>query len=242
MITAVKSVPRWVYHVRRIVAVLIVVLLVRALLDDDTPPPEPQAAPEETTSAPSATTVRRQAAAQIASGRPVEMVVPVLGMRAGFEEADCRVVDGAIDPRSMDKACALTGEGYPYALPGTDAKDLVVIAGHTGAGVSGVFDKLYDGTAERHTVAEGDYLYVRTETSGEDWLVYRATDLHDPDKKALASDPAIWGNGPMPGRLLTISCIQPANLLADSVRNAVVGWQLEGTATSGDVETVFQPR
>lgn len=237
MITAVKSVPRWVYHVRRIVAVLVVVLLVRALLDDDTPPPEPTPTPETTS-----TTVRRQAAAQIASGRPVEMVVPVLGMRAGFEEADCRVVDGAIDPKSMDKACALAGEGYPYALPGTDADDLVVIAGHTGAGVSAVFDKLYDGTAERHTVAVGDYLYLRTETSGDDWLAYRATDLHDPDKQNLAGDSTIWGDGPMPGRLLTISCIQPANLLADSVRNAVVGWQLDGTVTNDEVETVFQPR
>ena len=46
----------------------------------------------------------------------------------------------------------------------------------------------------------------------------------------------------MPGRLLTISCVQPSNLLANSVRNAVVGWQLEGTATDDEVETVFQPR
>lgn len=239
MIAAVTSTPRWVYHVRRIVALLIVVFIVRALLHDDTPSaPEPPSGDVVS----SETSVRRQAAAQIPTGRPVEMVVPVLGLRAGFEEADCRVVKGAIDPKTMDKACALTGEGYPYELPGTDAKDLVVIAGHTGAGVSAVFNKLYDGTAERHNVAVGDYLYVRTETSGQDWLVYRATDLHDPDKKALASNPEIWGNEPMPGRLLTISCVQPSNLLANSVRNAVVGWQLEGTATDDEVETVFQPR
>ena len=54
--------------------------------------------------------------------------MPVLGLRAGFEQADCRVVDGKIDPKTMDKACALTGEGYPYALPGTDAGDIVVSA------------------------------------------------------------------------------------------------------------------
>lgn len=185
---------------------------------------------------------RRQAAASIAQGRPVEMVVPVLGLRAGFEQADCRVVDGKIDPKSMDKACALTGEGYPYELPGTDAGDIVVVAGHTGAGVDAVFNKLYDGKAERHTVATGDTLFVRTETSGDDWLKYTATDLHDPDKGALASNAEIWGTGPMPGRLLTISCIQPANLLADSVRNAVVGWQLAGTATDDEVEMAFEPR
>lgn len=168
--------------------------------------------------------------------------MPVLGLRAGFEGADCRVVDGKIDPKSMDKACALTGQDYPYELPGTNAGDIVVVAGHTGAGVDAVFNKLYDGKAERHTVATGDTLFVRTETSGEDWLKYTATDLHDPDKGALASNTEIWGTGPMPGRLLTISCIQPANLLADSVRNAVVGWQLAGTATDDEVEMAFEPR
>ena len=235
MITAVK------YHVRRIVALLILFLLVRAgfkaLLHNE-PSDPPAAAPETSVSA----EPRRQAAASIAQGRPVEMVVPVLGLRAGFEQADCRVVDGKIDPKSMDKACALTGEGYPYELPGTDAGDIVVVAGHTGAGVDAVFNKLYDGKAERHTVAEGDTLFVRTETSGDDWLKYTATDLHDPDKGALASNTEIWGTGPMPGRLLTISCIQPANLLADSVRNAVVGWQLAGTATGDEVEMAFEPR
>ncbi|WJY59635.1 hypothetical protein CAFEL_09485 [Corynebacterium afermentans subsp. lipophilum] len=235
MITAVK------YHVRRIVALLILFLLVRAgfkaLLHDE-PSDPPAAAPETSVSA----EPRRQAAASIAQGRPVEMVVPVLGLRAGFEQADCRVVDGKIDPKSMDKACALTGEGYPYELPGTDAGDIVVVAGHTGAGVDAVFNKLYDGKAERHTVAKGDTLFLRTETSGDDWLKYTATDLHDPDKGALASNTEIWGTGPMPGRLLTISCIQPANLLADSVRNAVVGWQLAGTATDDEVEMAFEPR
>lgn len=235
MITVVK------YHVRRIAALLILFLLVRAgfkaVLHDE---PSDHPTPEQETSV--SAEPRRQAATSIAQGRPVEMVVPVLGLRAGFEGADCRVVDGKIDPKSMDKACALTGQEYPYELPGTNAGDIVVVAGHTGAGVDAVFNKLYDGKAERHTVAEGDTLFVRTETSGDDWLKYTATDLHDPDKGALASNTEIWGTGPMPGRLLTISCIQPANLLADSVRNAVVGWQLAGTATDDEVEMAFEPR
>lgn len=170
------------------------------------------------------------------------MVVPVLGLRAQFEASDCRVEDGAINPESLDKACALTGSQYPYALPGTDAQDIVVVAGHTGAGVSAVFNQLYDGKAQHHNVAPGDTLFMRTEASGEDWLKYTATDLHEPDKGALAGNPEIWGTGPMPGRLLTISCIQPANPLADSVRNAVVGWQLAGTVTGAEVDAAFQPR
>ena len=237
MITAVK------YHVRRLVALLIVILIIRAgakalLHDAPSDPPAPE--PTQATSV--AAEPRRQAAASIAPARPVEMIVPVLGLRAGFEQADCRVVDGKIDPKTMDKACALTGEGYPYALPGTDAGDIVVVAGHTGAGVNAVFNKLYDGKAEHHNVAPGDTLFLRTEASGEDWLKYTATDLHDPDKGALASNAEIWGTGPMPGRLLTISCIQPANPLADSVRNAVVGWQLAGTVTDEEVQAVFEPR
>lgn len=239
--------PQWVYHARRLAALALVVLLivvpVRCASRDDgsVPPPEAETSAEATavTSEPE---VRRQAESSIPASRPVELVVPVIGLRAGFEEGDCRVVDGAIDPRSMDKACAYTAEDRPYSLPGTDADDIVVVAGHTGAGVNAVFNKLYDGSASRHTVAVGDTLFIRTEDSGEDWLEYEATDLHDPDKNALAGDPAIWGDGPMPGRLLTISCIQPANLLADSVRNAVVGWQLKGTVTGQEVETAFTPR
>ena len=97
MITVVK------YHVRRIAALLILFLLVRAgfkaLLHDE--PSDPPVSEQETSVS---AKPRRQAAASIVQGRPVEMVVPVLGLRAGFEQGDCRVVDGKIDPKSMDKA------------------------------------------------------------------------------------------------------------------------------------------
>ena len=125
----------------------------------------------------------------------------------------------------MTKACAYTSPNKPYELPGPGAGDLAVIAGHTGAGVPGVFDALYDSGADASRVAVGDVLYLRTEDSADAWLKYEATDVHAPQKAGLADDASIWGTGPMPGRLLTISCIQPPNLLADAVRNAVVGWQ-----------------
>ncbi|AWB81236.1 hypothetical protein C3B44_01835 [Corynebacterium yudongzhengii] len=172
---------------------------------------------------------------------PVEMYIPAVELVARFEEAPCRVNNGAIDPATMDLACAYTAEDRPYSLPGTATEDLTVIAGHTGAGLSGVFDKLYDGTADQHTIATGDQLYLRTEASGSQWLVYHATDLHDPDKEGLAQDPAVWGETAMPGRLLTISCIQPANPLAAAVRNAVVGWQYEGVIDEAPDHTVLPP-
>lgn len=101
----------------------------------------------------------------------------------------------------------------------------MVIAGHTGAGVPAVFNDLYDGSADKHQVHIGDELFIRTEESGDLWLVYEATDLHEPEKSGLSQSEEIWGTSATPGRLLTISCIQPANLLQAAVKNAVVGWQ-----------------
>lgn len=158
----------------------------------------------------------------------VEMAIPALDVQAQFEDKPCRLKDGAINPVTMDLACVYTDEQYPYSLPGTESGDIVVIAGHTGALEEGVFDRLYDGTWDRHTVEAGDQLFLRTHASGDQWLVYTATDFHSPEKDGLSTSEEIWGADPMPGRLLTISCVQPANPFAASIPNAVVGWQLEG--------------
>ena len=180
----------------------------------------------------------QQEAPYIADSRPLEMYIPAIGLVAGFEPNDCRAYDGTIDPATLDLACAYTAPDRPYSLPGSQAEDIVVTAGHTGSGVEAVFDKLYDGSADHHTVREGDVLYLRTEASGEAWLKYTATDFHDPVKASLSSDASIWGYGPTPGRLLTISCIQPP-FYQQSVRNAVVGWQFEGVA--GPIEGAVGP-
>lgn len=159
---------------------------------------------------------------------PQEMVIPSIGLRASFESDPCRVRDGALDPATLDRACIYVDPQRPYELPGPGAEDLTVVAGHTGAGVTAVFDPLYRGG---HTVRVGDLLYLRTESSqasGGRWLAYKATDLHEPAKEGLANDTDVWGSAAMPGRLLTISCIPPDNPFADSVRNAVVGWQYVG--------------
>ncbi|WP_313550765.1 hypothetical protein [Corynebacterium sp.] len=157
--------------------------------------------------------------------RPVEMYIPSIDLRADFEAENCAVTDGAIDPDTMSEACTYTSDDRPYSQPGTDASDIVVIAGHTGAGVPAVFNDLYDGTADEHQVAVGDELFIRTEESDDLWLVYEAMDLHEPEKSGLSQSAEIWGTSATPGRLLTISCIQPPNLLQAAVKNAVVGWQ-----------------
>lgn len=168
----------------------------------------------------------QQDAPFIPASRPLEMYVPAIDLVAGFEPNDCRAHGGTIDPATLDLACAYTAPDRPYSLPGSYAEDIVVIAGHTGAGVQAVFDKLYDGSADHHNIRIGDVLYVRTESSGEAWLKYVATDLHAPVKTSLSNDASVWGDGATPGRLITISCIQPP-FYTESVRNAVVGWQFE---------------
>lgn len=213
--------PQWVFWVRRVavLAILTVLLLGVAAVVSRCGGEEP--APQ----------------AHVGQSRPVELRIPAIGLDAEVEPEDCRVKDGALNPRSMGKACAYTSPDKPYELPGPGAGDLAVIAGHTGAGVSGVFDALYDGGADESRVAVGDVLFLRTEDSraAGAWLKYEATDVHAPQKAGLKDDPAIWGTGPMPGRLLTISCIQPPNVLAASVRNAVVGWQFVAVVPEAEV-------
>lgn len=209
------------FWIRRAVALALLVLFIVAIARACSGP-EPAPAPEP------ATTTTQAAPTHIDQSRPVEMRIPAVGLTARFETKDCRVVDGAIDPGGLSKACIYTAADKPYELPGSDARDVVVIAGHAAAGVPAVFDKLYNPADEAHTLSPGDTLYLRTEASGDAWLTYEVTDLHDPHKTDLARDNAIWGSEPTPGRLLTISCVQPANPFEDSVRNAVIGWQFTG--------------
>lgn len=227
--------PQWVYWVRRAGALIILFLLVSALVRACGGSAERETAPAETTTVTTSTSATSDAAPPpdfIEASRPVEMVIPAVNMTAKFETDDCRVVDGKVDPGGLSKACAYVAPDKPYELPGTDVSDIVVVAGHAAAGVPAVFDKLYNPADNAHTVKIGDVLYVRTEASEQWWLKYVATDLHDPMKDALATDPDIWGSGPMPGRLITISCVQPVNPFEDSVRNAVVGWSYEGVAAA----------
>ena len=205
--------------VLRIAAGIVVTLLVISSINRSISPPEGLETNE----------VTAEQAPVIEPSAAVEMFTPAIDVHAKFDDDNCRVLDGAINPDTMDKACTYTADDRPYSLPGTNAEDIVVIAGHTGAGVPAVFNKLYDGAANEHKVSIGDKLYVRTKNSDQNWLIYTATDLHDPDKQGLAGDSSVWGEDAMPGRLLTISCIQPANPLEAAVRNAVVGWQYEGT-------------
>lgn len=229
--------PRWVYMVRRWVAALLLLFLVVGFIRACVPSEhdrEMKAWQEQAQYQEPPAGIE----GDVPPSQPLEMVIPSVGLRASFEDGTCRFVDGAIDPESLSDACVFTAPDKPYSLPGTSAQDIVVIAGHAAAGVPAVFDKLYDAGASRHTISPGDELFVRTEASGSSWLRFQATDLHEPDKTGLSSSDAIWGTGPMPGRLLTITCIQPANPFQESVRNAVIGWQLQEVVSGDQVPEV----
>lgn len=49
------------------------------------------------------------------------MFILAIDVHAQFATGACRVVDGAIDPDTMDKACTYTAADRPYSLPGTNA-------------------------------------------------------------------------------------------------------------------------
>ena len=46
----------------------------------------------------------------------------------------------------------------------------------------------------------------------------------------LAQDTSIWGTGPVPGRLLTIGCLQPLDRTQRSSQNVVVVWSFDRVA------------
>ena len=159
---------------------------------------------------------------EIPPSRPVEMRVPSVGLTATFDDSNCDFNDGVLAPATDSSACAFTADDKPYALPGTTSSDIAVLAGSSGS-----FGPLYNTTSRTPTPSPGDALYLRTQESGERWLRYQATDIHNPDEEGLSQSAAIWGNVPMPGRLLTITSIQPDPADSRAVRYAIVGWQLQ---------------
>lgn len=173
-------------------------------------------------------------AAQIAPSVPRELFLPKTGTSIPIATKPCPVVNGLLDPdRShLETACYYTAPDRPYSLPGTSAADLTVLAGHTWRKGPAAFNALYDWRTQAFAVSQGDELWVRTEASGQRWLVYRAVSFHTPTKDGgLANDTSVWGTAPIPGRLLTIGCLQPTDLSQASTRNVVVAWDLGAVVT-----------
>lgn len=171
----------------------------------------------------------------IAPSQPLEMAIPALRLRADVDAEACPLTDGALDPPTLDAACYYVADDRPYSLPGTDAPDISVLAGHAASGRDAVFDDLYDNGTDTFTLEKRDELLVRTRAGGDRWLVYEATDFYGIDKASLGGSTEVWGDGPMPGRILTISCIESRNPCAAATHNVIVGWTFAGLADAQDL-------
>ena len=131
----------------------------------------------------------------------------------------CNWVDGSIDPdrTKMEAACYATKRGKPYVLPGTQAKDVAVIAGHTMKQVKGdkrqiAFNPLRQWTRDRVMLRTGDTVEAYTKASQKVAkscrLVYQVDKYWEIDKGRLAGADEVWGKKPMPNTLLLIGCKQ----------------------------------
>lgn len=179
----------------------------------------------------------------VEKSRPTEIIIPAIGVRANFSGGVCHFHDGVLDPESATEACIFTAENKPYQLPGSEAEDIVVIAGQAGGDGLAVFSKLWSEPSGESGLIPNDALYLRTDASGDKWLKYHATDFHSAGEEGLSHSADVWGTGPMPGRLLTISAIRPEGEDADvdapsgseQVHNAIVGWQFTGVVSAESV-------
>ena len=213
--------PPHVYRRRRRVAVLLLILLVLLFIRACVPSEHDREMKAWKEQANLATQQPLDVGEEIPASRPVEMRIPGLDMTAEFEDKDCRLIEGAVVSSSADRACAFTVDDRPYVLPGTSSSDIVVLAGD--AADTGAF-RLLGGD---QSLSPGDSMYLETRESGGRWLKYQVTDLHKPYVGALPQTTEIWGNVPMPGRLLTIARIGDTGSSDDEVSFAVVGWQLQ---------------
>ena len=134
------------------------------------------------------------------------------------------------DLSHMDQACVAYRPGEKdwsakLQLPGTDNDGQVVMFGHTWRQGAAAFNLLYDWQAQRTMLRAGDEMWVKTEASGNRWLVYTYTgEMRTPAKPNLSTNQWAWPEKPRPGRLLTIGCRQPDNLGIHSYENLVFEW------------------
>jgi hypothetical protein len=170
---------------------------------------------------------------------PVQLHQPDTGLNLAVLELPSEARD-PIDPPTAreaywDPAPVVTDRPAQSYAPGTSTSDLTVIAGHTGTVTEeAAFNAFFDWREQTFRVEPGDEVWVRTQTSGELWLVYRLERIHTVPKgraaDSLVNSREIWGTDarPRPDRLLLIGCIQRTEG-GPSTANFVLDLELVGT-------------
>jgi hypothetical protein len=108
-----------------------------------------------------------------------------------------------------------------FAMPGTATATNAVVAGHSSKYITTVFNRLYAQGAS----LIGKLVYIRTQASGDHWLVYKVQNVYEPLKTELPYMEQIWA--PTEGRLIIVTCLQDSEH-ALSVRNFIVVTQFQG--------------
>lgn len=156
----------------------------------------------------------------IAASEVKQLYVPSAGINTPIlpMPSSCQtVIDPPRDVESFDKVY----QCMDFAMPGTDTKTNVVIAGHSSNYVDTVFNKLY---TQGNSLLHHD-VFIRTKASGKAWLRYSIRAVYEPEKSQLPYMSEVWQ--PTPGRLILVTCLQEPNQ-PYSVKNFIVVAQLVG--------------
>lgn len=145
---------------------------------------------------------------------PTRIVVPAIGMNRAVRTLPASSCP-TIDPPTVDD---------PYwiecrVMPGTDADDTVILAGHAVAGGPGVFNAL-------GSVRVGDQVVVES-ASGRPVYVVDSVAAHS--NTSVPEDAGV--QSPVPGRLLLVTCsVVDAGVTGD---NLIVSAHLIGSEAAG---------
>lgn len=92
-----------------------------------------------------------------------------------------------------------------YEYPSTSSTSLSVLAGHSSCLVDTVFNRL---NRQLESLI-GREIWVKTQTSGDKWLVYQIETTYEPPKDELSSMEVIWGSPRVStaGKLALITCL-----------------------------------
>lgn len=116
-------------------------------------------------------------------------------------------------------------ECMDFALPSTSSPSLSVLAGHSSCRVDTVFNRLNEQGA---SLVDRE-VWIKTEKSGDKWLVYKVTATYQPTKDELPYMDTIWGSSEVStaGRLVLVTCLLNADC-SKSTHNFIVVAQFTG--------------
>lgn len=126
--------------------------------------------------------------ARIAPSRVMNIFVPSVGINNEVLQLDsCR---NGIAPPVEGSYIAAVYQCSDYENPSSASTSVSVLTGHSSCKVDTVLNKLND----HKSTLVGQEVLIKTETSGNSWLVYRIETVEEPRKQDLGNSERIWGS------------------------------------------------